>query len=751
MRLFKSLDVRAVGLLFILWLLFFWRILTPIDADKASFKQGDFSGQFVAFGAYQYQRMSQGEIPLWNPYNNGGFPFIADTQAAVFYPPRLLTIALAKFAGGWSYNALQLEAIFHVLAYSLLMYLFIRRLTLTHSGSHYGAFIGAVVAAYSGFLSGYPPLQLAILEAAIWLPLSALGILEATRYKAFGWRWITLAGFALGISWMAGHPQTSWFLTYLMLAWLGYRVYVQKYGWTTFIAASVLMGLVTIGTTAVTLLPGIEYLRLTARTGMGFVDKGNGFPFQDLAQFILPGSVSQFSPLYVGIPALIFAYIAIRDRLPNSFFWFVVAIVGLLHSFGEKSAFYHLLYYPTPGLVFFRGQERAVFLVANSLAILAGIGAAQITLGAYVNKRNHILRILLGLIAILSLIAIDIFVQWQLNLGENSYPITGITFFSLIVTLILYGLLRWQLQAPHRLALVLIAVLVIFELFTVNMDADHTYDDVPASQQLSMTPLPIIQALLADAPEQPYRVDGFRGIHANYGSLYQVMDIRGISPLFLSNAQAIIYRDYINNPLAWELFAVRYVFSPQDSFGSMVTTVIAEGNDRDGHIFLHELDNPRPFAQLIYYADIVDNDADVFALLNTPNYPLRESVILAQTPDIELPQQAPENFSAIVTDYQPESFTVLVITPENAILSLAHVDYPGWQTTLDGEQVDIMRANGVLTAIAIPAGEHTVRLTYEPLSYRLGAILSLVTWGLLTLFLGAVGYKAIMNKQQENS
>ena len=28
-----------------------------------------------------------GEIPLWNPYNNGGLPFIADTQAAVFYPP----------------------------------------------------------------------------------------------------------------------------------------------------------------------------------------------------------------------------------------------------------------------------------------------------------------------------------------------------------------------------------------------------------------------------------------------------------------------------------------------------------------------------------------------------------------------------------------------------------------------------------------------------------------------------------------
>ncbi|MDQ7033386.1 MAG: hypothetical protein Q9P01_00690 [Anaerolineae bacterium] len=429
MKWLKSQDTQAIGLLFIVWLIFFWRILTPIDADKASFKQGDFSGQFVAFGAYQYERFADGEVPLWNPYNNGGLPFIADTQAAVFYPPRLLTIALSKLSGGWSYNALQLEAIFHVLAYSLLMYLFIRRLTLTHSGSVYGAFIGAIVAAYSGFLSGYPPLQVAILEAAIWLPLTAVAILEATRHSDFHWKWVALAGFSLGISWMAGHPQTSWFLTYLMLAWLGYRIHAQKQGWVTFITAAVLMGIVTMGTTAVTLLPGIEYLRLTARPDLGFTAKGNGFPFQDVAQFILPRSVSLFSPLYVGIPALILAYVAIRDRLSNSIFWIIVALIGLLHSFGANSAFYHSLYNFVPGLSFFRGQERAAFLVANSLAILAAMGAAQITLGAYVNKRNHILKILLGLLAILSLIALESFIGWQINQAPEFYPITGIAFF----------------------------------------------------------------------------------------------------------------------------------------------------------------------------------------------------------------------------------------------------------------------------------------------------------------------------------
>ena len=176
-------NILAVLGFIALWLFFFWRLFTPVEADQASLKQGDFSGQFVAFAGYQYARFTEGEVPLWNPYNNGGLPFIADTQAAVFYPPRLATIALARLSGGWSYHALELEMTAHVLVYTLMMYAFVRRLTLERRGSVLGAFVAAVVGGYGGFLSGYPPLQLALLEAGIWLPLAAFGILEATRHR----------------------------------------------------------------------------------------------------------------------------------------------------------------------------------------------------------------------------------------------------------------------------------------------------------------------------------------------------------------------------------------------------------------------------------------------------------------------------------------------------------------------------------------------------------------------------------------
>src|SRR5690606_39117489 len=175
MKLRRS-DVLAVLGLIALWLFFFWRLFTPIEADQASLKQGDFSGQFVAFAGYQYARFAQGEVPLWNPYNNGGFPFIADTQAAVFYPPRLVTIALAKHSGGWSYHALELEMTAHVLAYTLMMYTFVGRLTREMNGSDLAALVAAVAGGYGGCVSGYTPLPPALFAAGICTPTAALGL-----------------------------------------------------------------------------------------------------------------------------------------------------------------------------------------------------------------------------------------------------------------------------------------------------------------------------------------------------------------------------------------------------------------------------------------------------------------------------------------------------------------------------------------------------------------------------------------------
>ena len=735
-RIFSKGDGLALSILLLLWLAFFWRLFTPVPGDQASLKQGDFSGQFVAFAAYQYDRMTQGEIPLWNPYNNSGLPFIADTQAAVYYPPRWLTIALSGLAGEWSYNALQLEMTAHILLYTLLMYLFMRRLTRTSRHSHLAALVSAVIIGYGGYASGYPPLQLAVLEAAVWFPLAATGILEATRRRQVEWRGIALAGWALGLSWLAGHPQTSWFMTYTLLAYLGWRAYAGKIGWRAFLVSLAGFALITVGTTAITLLPGLEYLLQTARESLGFDAKGNGFPFQDIAQFVLPGAVSLWSPLYIGIPALFFVGAGLWCKAPESRFWLAVALVGLLHSTGANSAFYYLSYNIIPGLRFFRGQERAAFVVANSLAIAAGIGISAAAAWANSAQRQQALRWWRRFAFLLGVLALLVFIGWLGN-AQSGHPLLSISTFSAVIAAASCLVLPAFLQAPQRARWqAALLLLIVFELFSVTMDHHGTYDPLPHHQQLGISAPPLVAAVLQDDSDgQPFRVDGFRGLQDNYGSLYKVMDMRGISPLFLAGPQAVIYRNYVHNPLAWELYAVKYVYSATENI-ALPAQVIASGDDRDGRVYLHRLADPRPFAHLIYQAAVVDSDEFARALMDDPRFDERERIVLHQAPQLALPARHTAG-SARVVRFEPEAIDIAVDSTENAILSLAQPHYPGWQAQLNGVDVPIIRAYGGLSAIEIPAGQHSLSLRFAPLSYTIGSLWTLMTWlglGLAALF-----------------
>jgi hypothetical protein len=725
----KRTDSYALIALILLCAFFFWRILTPIQSDQASFRQGDFSGQFVAFGAYQYQRMSDGQIPLWNPYNNGGLPFIADTQAAVFYPPRLLTIALSRLSSGWSYASLQLEAVFHVLLYTGFMYAFLRRLTIGQPFSVWAALTGAVIAGYSGFITGYPLLQLALLEAATWLPLVLLAILEAARPNAlYRWFWVSAAGFALGLSWMAGHPQTSWFITVFLLAWLAYQTWQNKIGWKFMLQSTLLIALVSAGTTAVTLLPSAEYLIYTSRTNLSFDAKANGFPIRDIIQFLLPGTVSLYSPLYVGIPALLLAFAALHSSVKASLFWITAALVSLLHSFGANGALYPLLYNILPGLRYFRGQERAAFLVSFSLAVLAALGIhAMMSMSA--SRRQSMLRVTAVLFVLLLGLSLLTALVWFAQIGSNLDSITSTAIQGMLITGAIWLLIAYREQIRETILLGAILSLIVLELFNVNMDTTAVYDPVPASRQALIQTPELVNTLLADAASaQPFRVDGFRGLRDNYGSMVNLMDIRGISPLFLSSAQRIIYQDYISNPLAWELFAVKYIFSERDTLSAFPTQMIAQGVDRDGTVYLHQVANPRSFAHLIYRADVVDSDEFAYALANDPRYDLRGSIILNQQPGVDLPQQAPTGSSVMVTHFAPEQIQIELQTEQPAVLSLAMVDYPGWQATINGVSVPVLRAYGALMALPIPQGSQIIELTYQPLSFQLGAGLSLFTW-----------------------
>jgi hypothetical protein len=100
--------------------------------------------------------------------------------------------------------------------------------------------------------------------------------------------------------------------------------------------------------------------------------------------------------------------------------------------------------------------------------------------------------------------------------------------------------------------------------------------------------------------------------------------------------------------------------------------------------------------------------------------------------------RAPDGSSAgavSVSVYTPGHIVLDVDASRTSLLAVAESYYPGWNATLDGRPVPILRTNYLSQGIVVPVGKHVVEMKYEPASFRNGVILSGVgLLGLLGLF-----------------
>lgn len=70
-----------------------------------------------------------------------------------------------------------------------------------------------------------------------------------------------------------------------------------------------------------------------------------------------------------------------------------------------------------------------------------------------------------------------------------------------------------------------------------------------------------------------------------------------------------------------------------------------------------------------------------------------------------------------------------------AILVLADMMAPGWRVEVDGRPAELLRADFILRAVALPGGEHEVRFSYGDPAVRRGLILTLIGLGCVLVLL----------------
>ena len=86
-----------------------------------------------------------------------------------------------------------------------------------------------------------------------------------------------------------------------------------------------------------------------------------------------------------------------------------------------------------------------------------------------------------------------------------------------------------------------------------------------------------------------------------------------------------------------------------------------------------------------------------------------------------------------ITAYEPNHLTYDVKSDKGGVIVFSEIYYPGWTAAVDGEPVEVGRANYVLRAITVKPGNHKVELMFYPKSLDITETIAYVAFGILVL------------------
>ncbi|MEN6400320.1 MAG: hypothetical protein ABFD94_00105, partial [Armatimonadia bacterium] len=177
----------------------------------------DSMAQFYPWRLLLHRAAQEGQLPLWNPYQFCGYPFVGNGQSAMFYPPNWLYFAIHPKVG------MGLSAALHYFLGALFTFILARRWKLGRPA----ALFAALAFTYGGFMVTWIELP-TLVNSLIWLPLAwyALELLleqdgshtEPRFSRHTRWHAALLLAVALSMTLLAGHLQIAayvWIFTAL--------------------------------------------------------------------------------------------------------------------------------------------------------------------------------------------------------------------------------------------------------------------------------------------------------------------------------------------------------------------------------------------------------------------------------------------------------------------------------------------------------------------------------------------------------
>jgi len=201
------------------------------------------------------------------------------------------------------------------------------------------------------------------------------------------------------------------------------------------------------------------------------------------------------------------------------------------------------------------------------------------------------------------------------------------------------------------------------------------------------------------------------------------------------------FREAFRMPVgALEFLGVSYLISATPS--PVLETLYRDaGKTPPQSMGVHVYEIPEPAKRARFYPEseiVYLPDDKVGQILRTGSPHIQDRLVLpkeVQTPKANARLTTPKNAPAALKYARPSSdeIAIDITSTEGGYVRLLESWDPGWQAELDGEPTPTVRANSFLIAVQVPAGKHSIRLTYHTPWSKAGMAISLASVCFLAL------------------
>lgn len=314
---------------------------------------------------------------------------------------------------------------------------------------------------------------------------------------------------------------------------------------------------------------------------------------------------------------------------------------------------------------------------------------------------------------------------------------------SLIFIALAAGLVWFYVQEKIKTVLFagVMLVLVIFDLF--GIDKRYLNDEDFVTKYVAQgitTPSPADEQILRDT-DPDYRVfdqSSRQGPFNSADASYFHKSLGGYHAAKLRRYQELFEHQLMTEKPNFEII-------------NMLNTKYFISADQQGNKVAQP--NPQAYGHAWFvksYKVVPNADAEM-AALNAVN--LKDVAVIDQRFASKLGGLAirPDSTAKIsLISYKPNELVYEASSNAEGLAVFSEIYYnvrDEWKVTIDDKPVDLLRANYVLRALRIPAGKHTVKFRFEPVSVATGSKVDLVSSLLLIgLIAGAVWMEAKRTK-----